>query len=180
MVVGASGAGKDSLIDYARQRLSHESRIQFVRRTITRPPSVGEDHVPMDADGFRNSVEHGAFALHWDAHGLHYGLPVVINDWLSQGHVVVANGSRAILPEARRHYPDLQIINIVASPEILAKRLEARGREESASRQARLARSVQIDANVKDAITIDNSGELSIAGDQLVSTLAPGVSSFVG
>src|SRR5262245_37934196 len=141
LVVGPSGAGKDTLINYARDRLRDEHRIHFIRRVITRPASVGEDHEPIDAAGFRKGVEGGAFALHWQAHGLHYGLPIIVNEWLAQGHVVVANGSRAVVPEARARYPTLQVIRIAVSPAMLAERLERRGREGNESRKARLARS---------------------------------------
>ncbi|QRM32802.1 phosphonate metabolism protein/1,5-bisphosphokinase (PRPP-forming) PhnN [Microvirga sp. VF16] len=171
LVVGPSGAGKDTLIDYAKERLQHDDRIRFVRRVITRPASVGEDHDPVDLAEFRKQVESEAFALYWEAHGLHYGLPNIIDDWLAQGHVVVANGSRAILPEARRRYATLQVISIAASPTVLAQRLERRGRERHESRKARLARSDKIDVNLDDALAIDNSGELSFAGNQLVEVL---------
>ncbi|RVK89410.1 phosphonate metabolism protein/1,5-bisphosphokinase (PRPP-forming) PhnN [Sinorhizobium meliloti] len=148
MIVGPSGAGKDCLIDYARERL-HANDIQFVRRTITRPPSPGEDHNPVTVDDFRIAALRGAFALHWEAHGLYYGLPAAIDDLLRENKVVVANGSRLILPAAKSRYPHLQIISVKADPEIIAARLEARGRESGEAQQARLARSAAaaVDAN---------------------------------
>ncbi|WP_321897135.1 phosphonate metabolism protein/1,5-bisphosphokinase (PRPP-forming) PhnN [Burkholderia cepacia] len=171
LVVGASGAGKDTLIEYAKARLRHECRIHFVRRVITRAATVGEDHEPVYVSEFRKQVERKAFALHWEAHGLHYGLPDSIDRWMAKGKVVVANGSRSIVPRARHRYPDLQVIHITASPAVLEARLEKRGREGSESRKARMARSASIDIKLDDALTIDNSGELPLAGDRLVEAL---------
>ena len=48
-VIGPSGAGKDSIIAYARQRVSADRHV-FARRHITRPAdSGGEDHIAMTA-----------------------------------------------------------------------------------------------------------------------------------
>lgn len=56
LVVGPSGAGKDTLIDYARSRLEADPDFHFARRVITRPPSVGEDHESVDVEEFRSRV----------------------------------------------------------------------------------------------------------------------------
>ncbi|MCW1412981.1 phosphonate metabolism protein/1,5-bisphosphokinase (PRPP-forming) PhnN [Rhizobium sp. 1AS11] len=170
MIVGPSGAGKDSLIDYARERLS-DDQVHFVRRTVTRPPSPGEDHNPMTADDFKVAALHGAFALHWGAHGLYYGLPVTIDDLLRDNKVVVANGSRLILPAANSRYPRLQIVSVRADPKVLAARLKARGRETSKAQEARLARSAPAAVDIEGTFVIENSGDLSVAGNRLIDLL---------
>ncbi|WP_321897331.1 phosphonate metabolism protein/1,5-bisphosphokinase (PRPP-forming) PhnN [Burkholderia cepacia] len=180
LIVGPSGAGKDTLIDYARARLHHEPRIRFVRRVITRPASVAEDHEPLDPDRFQAEVERGAFALHWGAHGLHYGLPGIIDQWLAQGDVVVANGSRGIVPHARQRYKGLQLVHITAAPSILEQRLQDRGREGVQSRQARMARSDSIDVSLDDALMIDNSSDVGRAGERLVEVLWDAISRVGG
>lgn len=171
-VVGPSGVGKDSLIDFARQHFSGRPDIRFVRRTITRPQnSIGEDHHAVTDDAFDALVRSGAFAVHWKAHGLGYGIPADIYDDLAAGHIVIANGSRSALDAFRAAFPRLLVINVTARPDVLAKRLAARGRETAADIEARLARSTTaLPANLNVA-NIDNSGELEAAGRELIELI---------
>ncbi|PSH62249.1 phosphonate metabolism protein/1,5-bisphosphokinase (PRPP-forming) PhnN [Phyllobacterium sophorae] len=171
LVVGPSGAGKDTLIDYARGRLENDRRVHFVRRVISRPTAVGEDHEPVDDDEFRRRVIKGAFALHWQAHGLSYGIPSDIDAWLKRGDVVIANGSRAILSEAQERYPQLLVVNVTAPMEVLAKRLVERGRENLESIRQRLLRSKQQSIEGDDVLQIDNSGAPEVAGERLLAVL---------
>ncbi|MBY5720927.1 phosphonate metabolism protein/1,5-bisphosphokinase (PRPP-forming) PhnN [Rhizobium leguminosarum] len=172
LIVGPSGAGKDRLIDHAKRALSGKDRVRFVQRVITRPLSAGEVHAPMEVTDFKNSAGNGAFALHWAAHGLHYGIPTHIDDWLRAGDVVVANGSRAMLASARQRYPQVRIVNVTAPMDILAERLVARGRESLEDVRERLNRGEQHPVEGADVIHIDNSGQLSVAGDLLANLLA--------
>ena len=72
LVVGPSGAGKDSLLNAARAAFADDPRIHFVRRVITRPADPGgEDHEPVNEAGFAAR----SFALSWSAHGLSDGIP---------------------------------------------------------------------------------------------------------
>lgn len=171
LIVGPSGAGKDTLIDYVRQKLQDEPRVHFVRRVISRPAAVGEDHESVADDEFLRRIEEGAFALYWQAHGLSYGIPSDIDLCLARGDVVIANGSRAMVAEARRRYPQLLIINVTAPMGVLAKRLVERGRENLESIRQRLIRSEQQSVDGDDVLQIDNSGPVETAGGQLVAVL---------
>lgn len=142
LVVGPSGAGKDSLIDGARHALAGDSSIHFVRRVITRVVPSGEDHDTLTEAAFDEAERAGAFVLSWRAHGLAYGIPATAQERRRAGIAAVANASRTVIDDARRRLLPLRIIVVTASPKILAERLKRRGREtpeESAERLATAA-----------------------------------------
>ena len=143
-VVGPSGAGKDTLMAGARAALAQDARFRFVRRAITRPAEAGgEDHDALMEADFIARRDASGFALHWHAHGLHYGIPRDIEADIAARRVVIANLSRAVLLEANARYP-LRVLNITAPMELLATRLAARGRETAVDIAARLAREVAL------------------------------------
>jgi ribose 1,5-bisphosphokinase len=172
VVVGPSGAGKDTLLQFAAEHFRDEARIRFVRRVITRAASAGgEVHDSVSEEAFRMLERKGDLAVSWSAHGLNYGIPRHTLDDIAAGLCLVANGSRSALPLFREAYADLLVVNVTARPEILAERLVARGRECRADILARLARgslSVHGDYQVE---TIDNSGALQLAGQRIVDIL---------
>jgi ribose 1,5-bisphosphokinase len=141
LVAGPSGAGKDTLIHLARERLRDDQRFVFVRRVITRPGSAGaEDHEPASPAEFARQAAAGAFALSWEAHGLRYGVPRSVEDDLAAGRIAIVNVSRGVVPEARRRYPNLRVVIVTAPVEMLAARLAARGREPASEHRGRLSR----------------------------------------
>lgn len=144
LVVGPSGAGKDTLLDGARARLAGDARFHFVRRAITRAgTSGGEAHEALTEAQFAARDAAGGFALSWQAHGLSYGIPADIAASLAQGRAVIANVSRAVIAQAVQRFPT-RVIEITAPPEILAERLGSRGRESEAGIAARLVRRVAL------------------------------------
>jgi ribose 1,5-bisphosphokinase len=163
-VMGKSGVGKDALIGYARPRVD-PARILFGHRYITRPAeSGGENHVSLSSAEFAARRAAGLFALAWESHGLAYGIGGELDLWLGRGLTVVVNIARAAWPDAACRYPGLAGILVTASPEILAQRLAARGREDQAAIAERLAREVPLPDD--PAIhRLDNSGDLAAAGD---------------
>jgi ribose 1,5-bisphosphokinase len=162
LVVGASGVGKDSLLAGARAALAGREDIVFPRRVITRAPGLGgEDYLTVSEAEFSNMQRQNRFALHWSAHGLHYGIPRDIEADLQRGRNVVANVSRAVLDEARRRYPGLRIIHVTASPSVIAQRLRQRGRETEAEIVARLQRAIAADLSGDDVAICNNDGPLS-------------------
>lgn len=167
LVVGPSGAGKDTLLGAARTALAGDERFVFPRRVVTREAMVElEDHDTLDANAFNLEKLRGAYALDWEAHGLCYGVPATIEDAMREGRVVVLNTSRKVIERAIEKYPRCFVLLVTASPEVRAVRLSGRGRETAAEVAARLAREgAAIPAGV-EAVTIDNSGSLEdgIAG----------------
>ncbi len=163
LVVGPSGAGKDSLLNAARTAFRDDPRVSFARRVITRPADpLGENHEPVTV------VEFAArdFALSWSAHGLRYGIPI---EALAAAPVVVANVSRGVIAEAASRH-DVCVIEVTAPAEQLAARLAARGRESATDMASRLARSAAIPAGVA-VETVCNDTSLDEAVRHFVAAL---------
>jgi ribose 1,5-bisphosphokinase len=140
LVVGPSGAGKDTLIHLVREALRNDAAVVFARRIVTRTASAAEDHDSMDAAAFDRAARAGAFALTWEAHDLRYGIPVVIDDHVRAGRTVVCNVSRTIVETARRRYAEVVVALVTAPPAVLAARLAARARDSDGDIAQRLAR----------------------------------------
>lgn len=164
LVVGPSGAGKDSLIAGARQALADDPRFLFPRRVITRAAEAGgEDHVPMAADRFDEAERQGAFCLSWRAHGLAYGVPAVAAEALAAGRSAVVNASRSVIGTARAHLAPVRVVHVTAAPATLARRLATRGRESAEDIAARLARADAFVPVGPDVRTLANDGPLEDA-----------------
>ena len=170
LVVGPSGAGKDTLIGAAKVALAGDSRFVFPRRSVTRPSiATIEDHDSVTAEQFALRKANGAYALSWDAHGLSYGLPASLADDLAAGRVVVSNGSRAMVGAAQQKFPGTVVLLVEASADVRARRLSGRGRESAAEVSERLAREVpDVPAG---AVRIDNSGSLADGSARFVAAL---------
>lgn len=171
-VVGPSGAGKDTLMELAAKHFTGRQDVHFVRRIITRDGEAGgEEHLAVSDAGFASMEQSGAFAVWWEAHGLKYGIPAEVSVALTRGHLVVANGSRSALHLFQAAFPRLKVINVTARPEVLAGRLEARGRETHEDIMARLARGSLTVRGDYDVIDLDNSDSLDEAERKIIDTL---------
>lgn len=172
LVVGPSGAGKDTLINAARAELVDDDRFTFARRVITRDAVLDvEDHDTLDPDQFELRQRCGGFALDWEAHGLRYAVPASIDAAMMVGRVAVANVSRAVIAQATEKYPQCHVLLITATPEARAERLAQRGRESETEIAARLAREgAALPTGVFPAI-IDNSGVLEAGVRRFVKEL---------
>jgi phosphonate metabolism protein PhnN/1,5-bisphosphokinase (PRPP-forming) len=153
------------LLAAARAALTSDERFRFVRRTITRPADAGgEAHQPVTEAEFAAL----RFALSWQAHGLHYGIPADIEGDLAAGRVVVASVSRTVIAIAARRFR-VHVIEITAPPDLLAVRLLERGREATSDVAARLTRSIAlppgipVETIVNDA-TIERGAARFVAG----------------
>ncbi|WP_193369129.1 phosphonate metabolism protein/1,5-bisphosphokinase (PRPP-forming) PhnN [Pelagibius marinus] len=171
LVVGPSGAGKDSLIEGARQALAGLPQFVFPRRVITRQSDpASEDHFTLSEAEFDVQLAAGAFFLHWGAHELRYALPGSIADALAGGSTVIANVSRRVIDDARRRHPATTVVFVTAPQEILTQRLLARGREDAAAVKRRLARSAALPAGA-NVVTIVNDGPLERAVERFLAVL---------
>ncbi|MHC1713335.1 MAG: phosphonate metabolism protein/1,5-bisphosphokinase (PRPP-forming) PhnN [Solidesulfovibrio sp.] len=171
-VMGASGCGKDSCMRYAREKLPATIPVVFAHRYITRPAdSGGENHVSLSPLEYGLRLSRGFFSLHWDSHGLRYGVGYEIASWMAAGLSVVLNGSREYFSQALTSYPDMVPVEITADPESVAGRLAARGRENPAQARERMHRGSAWPVEHHRLVRIDNTGPLEIAGEKLLSLL---------
>lgn len=168
-VVGPSGAGKDTLIAAAQ---AAQPGLCVVRRVISRPEAAGgEDFEGVSAAEFAARRAAGEFALHWQAHGLDYGIPAQALAPLAAGRDVIFNGSRRAL-EAARGMPGLEVILVTAPAQVLAVRLAARGRETAADVAARLARAAPLPQGFV-VHEVDNGGALADGVARFLAVFQP-------
>jgi ribose 1,5-bisphosphokinase len=171
LVIGPSGAGKDSIIAGAAVRLGDDGRVVFARRVITRPAAAGgENHHALSPQEFAEWRDAGRLMLHWRAHGFDYGLPHELAAELAAGRSVVANVSRTVVGEARGRFAPVYVVAVTASPQTLAARLAARGREDAGDIEQRLRRAGALSTD-EAALVIDNDGPLDAAVERFVELL---------
>lgn len=170
-LMGASGSGKDTLLRGLRATLRPDEPVLVAHRYITRPSGADEASVSLSPAEFARRVALGCFALHWDSHGLRYGIGIEVDSWLAGGAVVVVNGSRVHLAQAWARYPELAAVEVVADPHVLAQRLAQRGRETRAQIAERLRRASRaIEAPADCAVTrLSNDGAPAEAADRLLA-----------
>jgi ribose 1,5-bisphosphokinase len=167
-IVGPSGAGKDTLIAGA---MAARPDLTLVRRVITRPSDAGgEDFEGVTEAEFATRKAAGEFAVDWQAHGLHYGIPRA--QTLGPGPILF-NGSRAALAAAKAAFPDLRVILVTAPDAILAARLAQRGRESLDDIAARLARADFALPQGITATTVLNDSTPAIGIARLMAALQP-------
>ena len=172
LVVGPSGAGKDSILRYAMAHFAGDARFVFPRRCVTRAAdAAAEDHESLDERAFDELAGQGGFALMWEAHGLKYGVRWEIDEHLRDGRVVAVNVSRTILAEALHRYPTAAVVEIAASSEIRAARIAARGRETAADIMQRIGRNVPPKSSKLQPAIIHNNGSLTEAGQDFCRLL---------
>jgi ribose 1,5-bisphosphokinase len=171
-VAGPSGVGKDTIINFARERLAGREAFVFARRIITRAADVmAEDHDTLTPAEFAARLAARQFSLVWQAHGLSYALPASIDADIAAGKVVVANISRQTIDDLKARYENFVLVVVSAHRDVIAARLRARGRESDAEIVARLNRIAVEDTVRYEAVRLENSGPREQAGGRFVSVL---------
>lgn len=165
-IVGPSGVGKDSVMSALAQA---DPRLRQMRRVITRAPEAGgETYQPVTEAQFAALVAQDRFVLHWQAHGLHYGIARDIEELRQGASAVLVNLSRAVLPDAEQAFDDFRVIALRADPQVLAQRLAGRGREGAEEVARRLARApLALPEGLRQVFWVDNSGALEDAVTQV-------------
>jgi len=167
LVVGPSGAGKDTLLGLAKAACAEDSGIVYPRRVITREASSSEDNEEVSAGTFEAALARNEYAMHWDAHGHRYALSRAIDDDIRAGRTVVANVSRTVISAMRRAYANVTVVSITAPTNVLAERLAMRGRASDGKIEHRLHRTVDEAAAAPD-VTINNTSSADYHARQFV------------
>jgi ribose 1,5-bisphosphokinase len=159
VVVGPSGAGKDTLIALARALCADDPGMLFPRRIVTREPSAAEDHHSVSVSDFDRAAGQGAYAFWWEAHGLKYALSAAIDADIRAGHTAVCNVSRAVVRALRARYVRVTVVLVTAPKEILSARLAARGRESGGDVAERVQRAAPAADELQPDVVIENVGD---------------------
>jgi ribose 1,5-bisphosphokinase len=139
------------------------------KRDITRPPSPDtEDFISVTEEEFKEKLKKGEYIFHWATYNKHYGVKKDIMDKIEDGEPVLVNVSRVILKKAKEKYDFLRILFVYVPFEITAQRIKERAREKDAELQARLERARKNQHLDIADFTVDNSGDLEVAGKQLL------------
>jgi phosphonate metabolism protein PhnN/1,5-bisphosphokinase (PRPP-forming) len=181
LVVGPSGAGKDSVLSGAKEVLKGDSRYVFPRRFVTRLSNPNaEDHVSLSEAEFEFALAEGAFSLWWRAHGNNYGIGRIIENYLESGSVVIVNCSRASIAEARARFSNITVAEVTAPEDVLVSRIMARGRETAEQARERVSRRVpDYPAGVR-VVRILNDGPIESAVTAFCELLQNAVSNPCG
>ena len=170
LVVGPSGAGKDTLLGLAKAACADTSNIVFPRRIITREASASEENEEVGPGTFQEALARGKYAMHWEAHGHCYALSRAIDDDIRAGRTIVANVSRTVIGAMRRAYVNVTVVSITAPPDVLAARIAMRARGSDGRLESRLHRTVEDTAAAPD-VTIVNTGCAEYHARQLVRAI---------
>ena len=171
-VVGPSGAGKDTLIDHAREWFAESTEIVFPRRLVTRISDAAcEDHGTITESDYDRMIAEGDFALTWRAHGLGYIVPTDVDVAIAAGAIVVANISRSAVADALKRYTRVTVVQVTAPREVLAERLKARGRESAEDIAKRLDRTDYAPPKGADMIMIENVGSPLASAAKLINVI---------
>lgn len=171
LVVGPSGAGKDTLIGGAQAACAADSGVLFPQRIVTRPSSSSENNATLSDAAFDEAAAEGAFALSWGAHGHKYGVPAAVDDDIRAGRTLICNVSRTVIAHARRRYAHVVVVLVTAPREVLAARLVGRRRPSDGDILGRLQRATEIECECEADIVIENVGNPAAGIRQLLDVI---------
>lgn len=170
LVVGPSGAGKDTVIAGAKAACEGDPTIVFPRRLVTRPTTEAEGHDSLSDSDFDRGMNNGMFAFWWQAHGLKYGIPRSTEDDIHAGRTVVCNVSRGIIADVRTLYARVDAVLVTAPTDILSARLVGRSRETDGPVAQRIERNASF-RDFRADYVIENIGAVDTAVETLLDII---------
>lgn len=133
LVVGASGVGKDTLLNELKKILD----ANFIKRYITRIPDINETNYYLSKEAFIILKQNSFFISSWSAHGNFYGIS---KNCIKDDSINIISISRAVIQEFEKEFENVFTINIVLDKDTLKKRLIKRNRETLTQIENRLNR----------------------------------------
>jgi phosphonate metabolism protein PhnN/1,5-bisphosphokinase (PRPP-forming) len=164
LIIGPSGAGKDTLIKEAKKEF--KEKINFVKRYITRESDVNESNYYIDEYAFEILRHNSYFASSWNAHGNFYGIP---KRFIKNG-INLISISRGRIKDFENLYEKVYTINITLPKEILKQRLLKRGRENKEDIEKRVQREYK-KIEAKNLIEFDNLASIEDSKKNFISLL---------
>ena len=96
------------------------TKLQLVRWMITRSANVGgEAFDAVTEQEFAQHVANQTFVLHWQAHGLRYGIPHKQLSCLARGDDALVNLSRGGLKTANQQFFKMIVLSLTAPSSVL-------------------------------------------------------------
>ncbi|SDN75695.1 ribose 1,5-bisphosphokinase [Desulfonauticus submarinus] len=165
LVVGPSGAGKDTLIRYAKKKFSADKNIIFLKRYITRKSDEYEDNYYISSKEFYILKQQNFFFTTWEAYNYQYGIS--FNNVELNGKKIVISISRTKVNDFEKKFKNVLTLFITASPESLRKRLKKRHRD--SFWENRLERQL-LPFNAKRLVKIINE-DIELAKKQFINAI---------
>ena len=131
LIVGPSGAGKDTLL----KEIKNTIKAHFVTRHITRFPDASEQNYFLTPKEFLRLKEQGFFVTTWSAHSFDYG---IAKNELQDGTNIISV-SRSAIEDFENMFDTVTTVNITVSKEVCDQRLRHRNRENENEIKERLA-----------------------------------------
>jgi phosphonate metabolism protein PhnN/1,5-bisphosphokinase (PRPP-forming) len=177
LIIGNSGAGKDTIIDEVLRRFPpHYKKLQVPKRVITRQSSDTEKFEPVDTETFYKLRESGEFILEWESYEHFYGIRREVQDWLDAGHPVLLNISRNVVQTAREKFPDVRVIFIRVPLDVTADRIIERGRESYKEVLNRVVRAQEHQDYEGADLIVDNVGNPEETSQKVLDYLVASLS----
>ncbi len=131
LIVGASGAGKDSLLKAAKAYFTQcnekKPKVHFIPRYIDRIPDQNEANFYIDTQSFE--ILQDFFISKWRANSHNYG---IAKHCLHKDGVNIISISRSAIKDFEAYCDNVSVIEVFVPLHILQHRLEQRGREDKA------------------------------------------------
>jgi guanylate kinase len=143
VISGPSASGKTTIADAIRERLGAVPSVSATTRPRSSSEVDGREYTFVSEDEFQEMVDGGVFLEHACLYGTHrYGTPrAPVEKHLAAGELVLLEIDVQGGLQVREAMPEAYMIFIMPpSEEELERRIRARGRDDEAAIQRRLAR----------------------------------------